>query len=137
MGKVESEVLLPPSRIGSSKQQRKHSGRKLLYKNRYSSLSKSLLTFFSFLASCKHTKNKQISQKFKRLSFFLFAFKILVYRNRRAKGKSLVQRQAVGLGDKINFGNKKVSLSQRALNVESCTLVIHTRSSIFCSEQKV
>lgn len=69
------------------------------------------LTFFSFLASRKHTKNKQISQKFKRLSFFLFAFKILVYRNRRAKGKSLVQRQAVGLKDKINFGNKKGSFT--------------------------
>lgn len=89
-------------------------GKKIIVqKSIFKSQQKSSLfsLFSSFLASCKHTKNKQISQKFKRLGFFLFAFKILVYRNRRAKGKSLVQRQAVGLRDKINFGNKKVSFT--------------------------
>lgn len=85
-------------------------GKKIIsQKSIFKSQQKSSLfsLFFSFLASRKHTKNKQISQKFKRLSFFLFAFKILVYRNRRAKGKSLAQRQAVGLRDKINFRQQK------------------------------
>lgn len=61
--------------------------RKSIFKSQQkSSLLFSLFSVF-FVASRKHTKNKQISQKFKRLSFFLFAFKILVYRNRGRREK--------------------------------------------------